>query len=258
MRFLKNLLVSVLNKLTIYLVTFNYREFLESSILTRLGTPYGGWWVPTEYLQTNLQTKKILISAGLGHDVSFDVEMRAAGFTIIGLDPTEGAFVGASDTFQNETQVKIINKGLWTSSGFQRFYKPRVAGHDSFSITNSQNQDEYLEFETISLKDLVNSDVDINKFKIKVLKMDIEGAEVAILSDLMKQNLRFDFIASEIDYLSVIPFKRFRQRFNAMILVCRLLNDMKQAGYSLIKYEHYNFFWAANDGLTKATSQDTV
>ena len=240
------------------MVTFNYRDFLESGLLTRLGTPYGGWWVPTEYLQTNLKTKKILISAGLGHDVSFDVAMRAAGFTIIGLDPTEDAYVGATNTFQNETQVKIINKGLWTSSGFQRFYKPRVAGHDSFSITNSQNQDEYFKFETISLKDLVNSDVDINEFKIKILKMDIEGAEVAILSDLMEQDLRFDFIAAEIDYLSVIPFKRFRQRFNAIVLVCGLLKDMKQAGYLLIKCEHYNFFWASNDRLSKASNQDTV
>lgn len=258
MRFLKNLLVSLLNKLTIYLVTFNYRDFLESGVLTRLGTPYGGWWVPTEYLQTNLKTKKILVSAGLGHDVSFDVAMCAAGFTIIGLDPTEDAYVGASETFQNETQVKIINKGLWTSSGFQRFYKPRVEGHDSFSITNSQNQDEYLKFETISLKDLLDLDIDFNEFKIKILKMDIEGAEVAILSDLIEQNLRFDFIAAEIDYLSVIPFKRFRQRFNAIVLVFGLLKDMKQAGYLLLKNEHYNFFWASNDGLSKTSNQDTV
>ena len=157
MRFLKNLLVSLLNKSTIYLVAFKFRDFLESRVLKRLGTPYGGWWVPTEYLETNLNKKRLLISAGLGHDVSFDVEMRAAGFTILGLDPTEDAYVGASGTFQHETQVKIINKGLWTSSGIQRFYKPRVAGHDSFSITNSQNQDEYLEFETISLRDLVCS-----------------------------------------------------------------------------------------------------
>ena len=88
--------------------------------------------------------------------------------------------------------------------------------------------------------------------------MDIEGAEVAILSDLMKQNLRFDFIAAEIDYLSVIPFRRFHERFNAMILVYGLLKETKQEGYALIKYEHYNFFWALNVGQSKTSNEDTV
>ena len=47
---------------------------LASANLTRLGSPYGGWWVPIEKIG-DVNVSCLLLSAGLGFDVSFDQEM---------------------------------------------------------------------------------------------------------------------------------------------------------------------------------------
>jgi FkbM family methyltransferase len=242
MNLLKNWLVSLLNKITILIVTRKFRSDLNSVQLTRLGSAYGGWWIPQEYLQT-IPKKRLLISAGLGHDVTFDVEMLRAGYKIIGLDPTEGAFTHASRMFLGNPEVTIIQNGLWTSSGTTKFYKPKVEGYDSFSITNSQNQADYLQLETITIGDVFDLYIEDNDFETKILKMDIEGAEVHVLSQMLEHGIAFDFVAAEIDYLSLIPFRDIRRRITAVALVSKLLKKMKSEGYALVKYEHYNFFW---------------
>jgi FkbM family methyltransferase len=258
MNLLKKWLVYLLNKITIFIVTFRFRAHLNTGKLTRLGSVYGGWWIPTDFLQKFPDRRRLLISAGLGHDVTFDIEMCSAGFTILGLDPTEDAFAYASEIFENDTDVRIFKKGLWTSSGIHKFYKPKIASHDSFSITNSQNQQDYLQLETITISEILNLAVGENDFELKILKMDIEGAEVPVLKGLLEQNIRFDFIAAEIDYLSVIPFIRFHQRLSAIVQVLILLKRMKKQGYSLIQYEYYNFFWIENSHIARITKQDTI
>jgi hypothetical protein len=126
-----------------------------------------------------------------------------------------------------------------------------MAKHDSFSITNSQNQKDYLQLETTTISEILKLETDKNDFGLRILKMDIEGAEVPVLNELLQQNIRFDFIAAEIDYLSVIPFIRFDQRIPAIVLVSKLLKRMKKQGYSLIKCEQYNFFWIRNSHIAK-------
>ena len=232
-------------------MTFKFRTHLNTGRLTRLGSDYGGWWIPTDFLQKIPGRRRLLISAGLGHDVTFDSEMCSFGFTILAMDPTEDAFVYASKIFENETNVRIIKKGLWTSGGIHKFYKPKMANHDSFSITNSQNQQDYLQLETTTISEILELETDKNDFGLKILKMDIEGAEVPVLNELLQQNIRFDFIAAEIDYLSVIPFIRFDQRIPAIILVSKLLRRMKKQGYLLIKCEQYNFFWIRSSHIAK-------
>jgi FkbM family methyltransferase len=239
---LKNWLVSLLNKITILMVTRKFRSDLNSIQLTRLGSAYGGWWIPQEYLQA-ISEKRLLISAGLGHDVTFDIEMLRAGYKIIGLDPTDGAFTHASQTFLGHPEVTIIRNGLWTSTGTTKFYKPKIEGYDSFSITNSQNSTDYLQLETITIGDLFDLHIKDNDFEIKILKMDIEGAEVPVLSQMLEHEIGFDFVAAEIDYLSLISFRDIRRRIIAIALVSKLLQKMKGEGYALVKYEHYNFFW---------------
>jgi hypothetical protein len=73
--------------------------------------------------------------------------------------------------------------------------------------------------------------------------MDIEGAEVPVLSQMLEHEIGFDFIAADIDYLSLISFRDIRRRITAIALVSKLLQKMKGEGYALVKNEHYNFFW---------------
>ena len=52
--------------------------------MQRLGTPYGGWWVPVGLLDA----ESIVYSVGIGGDASFDLElMDRFGCHVWGFDP---------------------------------------------------------------------------------------------------------------------------------------------------------------------------
>jgi hypothetical protein len=72
-----------LNLLTLKLTILgNFKR--EDFKLLRLGTEYGGWWIPLSALEDD--RSKVLVSVGLGYDVSFDSELIERGFRVIGLD----------------------------------------------------------------------------------------------------------------------------------------------------------------------------
>jgi hypothetical protein len=137
-------------------VTGKYRSSAYDEKLVRLGSQYGGWWVPKRILdKDNFQLT--VISAGLGHDVTFDEEMLKAGSFLIGLDPLEECITFAKLRFESLQNYELLRKGMWTHSGVSKFFPPKNRDHDSWSTTNSQNvgEDEWVEFEVISFDDLV-------------------------------------------------------------------------------------------------------
>ena len=81
---LKMTLVFVQNWLTIRIAVFGFKVTTKQMLL-RLGTPYGGWYIPQSYLDSKMN--KTLLSLGVGFDVSFDKELSKAGFNLILVDP---------------------------------------------------------------------------------------------------------------------------------------------------------------------------
>jgi FkbM family methyltransferase len=240
---MKRILVAGMNSITLHLVTFGFRRKYQKPLI-RLGSDYGGWWVP-EYALTKDVKKRNLISVGLGHDVTFDCEMLRSGFNLIGLDPLISSIDYAEKELAAFSQKYLLCRGLWSSSGEVEFYAPKIASHDSWSITNSQysSQEETQSYSVMTISDLYNDFPSLNESEFTILKMDIEGAEVPILFDLDFRRFRIDYLASEIDYLSVIPFKSFLERFHKVLVVRRLLSRLEGLGFKLILTEKFNFFW---------------
>ena len=82
---MKHSFVAIQNILVAQIVSFSF--FKKDSLdLIRLGTSYGGWFLPENILRA-ADKKRVLVSGGLGHDVSFDKILLKNGFEIIGLDP---------------------------------------------------------------------------------------------------------------------------------------------------------------------------
>jgi len=240
---LKKYLVILLNSLTVKIVTLGFRQ--KSKVeMTRLGTEYGGWWVPLDAL-TNGNLARALVSAGLGQDVSFDKEMLTNGFDLFGLDPLSSSISFATQELNDFPNKHILKLGLWLESGEIDFFAPKNAMHDSWSITNSQASDKELSksFPAISISQLFIDFPQLQEYDYLMLKMDIEGAEVPILVDLDFSNFHFDFLAIEIDYISMIPFKNFRERLQKIFVVRRVLHKIRNSGYKLILTENFNFFW---------------
>ena len=76
--------VALQNRILIYILSFAFKKRFSNLELVRCGTHYGGWWIPRAFLSRNFS--RTLVSAGLGHDTSFDLLMAKSGAKIIGID----------------------------------------------------------------------------------------------------------------------------------------------------------------------------
>ena len=238
-------LVWVQNTLVNYLVIFGNSPITTNYKLVRLGTSYGGWWVPKHVIEDS-QIRRVALSVGIGHDVSFDKEILKSGFCVIALDPLTECVDFARKELDGFSNLYLENLGLATHSGQERFYAPRSPLHDSWSSTNSQltGFEESIVFEVISLRDLlIKYESDIRD-SWTMLKMDIEGAESGIIPSLCELEYSFDYVAIEMDFLSLIPFLHFRNRLNRLKEARKLLKIMDSRGYKLIMNENFNYFWS--------------
>ena len=232
-------LVSWLNLLTLKLTILgNFKN--EGFKLQRLGTEYGGWWIPLSALEGD--KSKLLVSVGLGYDVSFDSELVKRGFRVIGLDQQVECVAYAENKISSRNAT-FLCRGLGVESGQVRFFAPRNPLHDSWSITNAQNTniEQSRIFEVVSFAELCKEYPEIVNSNFSMLKMDIEGAELPILNAIYS-DLEFDFIGVEMDCLILIPFLNFAQRFRKIAQVRNLISKLKSKGYALIHLDNSNFF----------------
>ena len=170
--------VSLQNSLVLKFSTFSFMSELAGFSLNRIGSKYGGWWIPERILRDS-SNRRVVISLGIGMDVSFDEELLKSGFVCIGLDPIKKYVDFAQKrlgTFQN---LYLENLGIATYSGKQRFYPPEKSGHTSWTSTSSKKTiaEWSEEFEVISLPDLLFKYRELLLNSLVVLKMDIDGAE---------------------------------------------------------------------------------
>lgn len=174
--------------------------------------------------------------------------MLKSGFEVVGLDPLPECIKYASFELSEYRKVSLMNKGLWIFSGEVDFYSPSSKNSDAYSITNSHfnAHAEILQFEVISLEKLQDElrNPKIDEYKLVLLKLDIEGAEIPILSNYFSGGGKaFDFVAIELDSVSLIPFWKFGKRFTAILQARKFLQQLSNLGYELTKTDGYNFHW---------------
>ena len=99
----------------VFSILGEYR-ILDFPKLVRLGTAYGGWWIPESYLEDQ-NRKRTVISIGIGHDVSFDKELLESGFQCIALDPISECIEFARTELIGYKSLYLENLGLSTFTG---------------------------------------------------------------------------------------------------------------------------------------------
>ena len=239
---IKYRLVGLQNFLMFQAVLFLNRKHLGSIKLERYGSAYGGWWVPTE-IPDRLQNKT-LVSAGLGFDTSFDEALLQRGWSVIGIDPLQECCEGAIKNLGKFPKIQIMNVGLSVKDGYQSFFQPKNPVHDSWSTINAQFVVDPLskQFPVVSLKKIALNAAVVDA-EFRYLKMDIEGAELALFQESKTDFLGYDFLAVEIDFLSLIPFRKFRLRIRRVWCMRRILRELNLDGWALVHVEKSNFFW---------------
>jgi len=139
-------------------------------MLDFLGSKWGGYTIDVSLIHED----SIIISVGLGNDVSFEqvILQTWPDVCVVSVDPTQ-ASANAVKVFQEQPRHLFVKKALWESSG-ETIYLGGPAR--SPLVTDGESA------ETISLVDLLEevSNQFANR-EISLLKMNIEGAEYPTL-----------------------------------------------------------------------------
>lgn len=155
----------------------------------RLGTRYGGWWLDTKILGP----QPLLIDCGLGEDISFPSAFlqRFSDARVIGVDPNPRSL--AYCRARCPAGMEILPNALWIRGGETlTFHLPRRQDHlpqGADGVSGSlDSSHEYvaggdcIETQTVDLDGLLAR---AGRAECEVLKLDIEGAEYALLDALI-------------------------------------------------------------------------
>ncbi|WP_396932402.1 FkbM family methyltransferase [Mycolicibacterium sp.] len=222
--------------------------------LVHLGTEYGGW----AFLDSGNLNGCTIVSAGLGEDASFDVEFAAKyGATVIIVDPTPRAIqhfehivsrlghknscayspggqqpVEAYDlSTLDQKNFVLVNKALWNENAKLKFFEPSNPKHVSHSIINYQNEysenTSYIEVQAVTLSELL-IELSIDPKNIPLIKLDIEGAEIEVLTQCISDGIKPEQILVEFDELNVPSLRGFER-------VSQIHELLSQSGYEMMR-----------------------
>lgn len=186
----------------------------------RLGTDYGGWWVP-EWIT---RAGALAYSAGVGEDISFDLALAARGMQVVCFDPTPRAVSHfAANAPGDGLDFEAI--GWWDDDCELRFYAPRDPTHVSHSAVNLQRTSDYFSArverpDTIRLRraDPVPD----------LVKMDIEGAEYRVLPAMIGAGFLPRVLC--VEFNQPVPLRMPRS----------CLRQLRAAGYEVQCVEDWN------------------
>jgi len=212
-----------LNKLLVSVYLGHYRFLTRAHSMEKLGTDYGGWYVPTDLIDSGW----ICYSGGAGEDISFDLALREQfGCDVWIFDPTPRAIQFVRQQIHDKSGIHFMPAGLWSSKTTLRFYQPRDPSHVSHSVVNLQKTEDYFESECYAVSDLMST---LGHKQIDLLKIDIEGAEHAVIQDMLSCDIRPRVLCIEIDQ-PASPLQCFKT-----------LGRIREAGYELAAIDGWNF-----------------
>jgi FkbM family methyltransferase len=192
--------------------------------LVRLGSEYGGWTVPS----TLIQSSSVCYCAGVGEDVTFDLELiRRFGCTVHAFDPTPEAHKHVESLGNLPDQFVLHRYGLWSSDDVLRFYEPPNMEEDiSHSALNLHRTEKYFE---APVKSLGTISQELGHTSIDLLKMDIEGAEHAVLEHMQDEGIWPTILCIEFDQPC------------SLVRVRRKISMLENQGYKVVANELWNF-----------------
>ncbi|MFD2082501.1 FkbM family methyltransferase [Actinopolymorpha cephalotaxi] len=190
--------------------------------LIRLGSTYGGWWVPRSLLRPGT----VAYCAGAGEDITFDLALHKAGCRVVTLDPTPRAIEHVRQVAPTDASFSFIPVGVWSYDGVLRFYAPKDTRHVSHSAVNLQETSTWFEAPVKTVRSLMT---ELRDDHIDLLKMDIEGAEYEVIESLLRDGISPSVVCVEFDQPQ--PLKR----------TVRAAAQLRAAGYTLAKIDGWNY-----------------
>ena len=190
--------------------------------MVRLGSEYGGWWVPNH----GLDSSAICYLAGVGTDVSFDRALiERTGCTAWGFDPTPKAIDWFTTTIGQLDRYQLVTCGLAGATGALKFYAPTNPDHVSHSVKNLQKTATFFTADVKTVKQVMS---ELGHNKLELIKLDIEGAEHDTIATMIADCIRPWVICVEFDQPEPIKW------------AVQTVKLLRSASYGLAKLEKFN------------------
>ncbi len=172
----------------------------------RHGSDYGGWTVCPQ----GLGPCSVVYSFGVGQDVSFDLSLIARfGLTVHGFDPTPRSIAWVRAQALPE-RFRFHPYGLADFDGLAHFDPPDHPAYVSYTLRAIPSEAEgavaapVYRLGTIARR--------LGHDRIDLLKMDIEGAEYAVIADLAEAGVRVHQLLVEFHHrMQGIGVRRTRE-----------------------------------------------
>lgn len=170
--------MSIRQKLNLLYQQLQHPELRPKSLPTSFyGSAYGGWAVCPNLLNA----QSIVYSFGIGEDISFDLELiRQHHCPVYAFDPTPRSITWV----KNQTlppQFHLLEYGIAAYDGSANFFPPENPEHISHTILQKEGTAI-----TVPVKRLKSIMSELGHEKLDLLKMDVEGAEYAVLEDILE------------------------------------------------------------------------
>lgn len=208
-------------KLTIFALESWLRPERPADML-RFGTFYGGWWIPEVD-----PSRGPAFCVGAGTDVTFDLELQRLGYTVYTADPTPAAVEYVT---REHPGLSFFPVGVWSEDGELEFAQDEawteswaIGGNVSASTGTVAMQ----KFPVMTVRSLIEH---AGESEAGLLKLDIEGAEHAVLEQMIADGVRPHVLCIEYD----------DHRVRRVLSSTRLL---QRAGYRLLQIEGLNYIY---------------
>lgn len=150
--------------------------------LVSLGEGPGSWDVWPD----GLGRGSVLYSCGVGRDISFERAMiDRYGLTVHAFDPTPLALAWVKSQ-ELPANFHLHELGIAPYDGMARFQAPTKLKFESFSMVRSTGLGKAIEAPVRRFRSLAGM---LGHASVDVLKMDIEGAEYEVLTDILESNI---------------------------------------------------------------------
>jgi FkbM family methyltransferase len=187
-----------------------------------LGKGYGAWPTPAAVVRPDA----VVYSVGVGTDATFDEALLDAGVREIhAFDPTPRAITFAEALQTRRPAFRFSPVGLWKEDTTLTFHAPENPNHVSHSVTALHGERPGF---TAPCRRLVTLMRERGHTRIDLLKIDIEGAEYAVLADILASRADVTAICVEFDETHTPVDAGWRGRIGAAVA------SLRAAGYALV------------------------
>lgn len=153
-------------------------------LVERLGSEYGGYCLDASLVRGD----SVVYSLGIGEDISFDLSLIARfGVNVEAFDPTP------------KVKKWLASQSLTPQF---HFHAAGIAGHDGEETFYLPSQEDWVSHSIVQAREFGRESVRLpvmrlstamrlqNHDRIDILKMDIEGAEYAVVEEIVREKIQ--------------------------------------------------------------------